>query len=124
MTAGNHLGIEAQAPGRAVARARGVGGAHREAVDARAVEGRHVDRRHHVGGEHAAQGLRERDRLGGERREIEMLVEAAARLRHRDDLEKLLLTRRLAHRGDEAGSFCLVRVRHGSGLISTSAPAP
>ena len=48
MAAGEHLGIEREAARRRVARAGGVGGAQREAVDIGAVERRHVDRRRDV----------------------------------------------------------------------------
>ena len=83
---------------RRIGRARGVGGAQRKAVDIGAVERRHVDRRRDVVRQHAAERVGERDRFGGKRREIEMLLEARLRLLGRDDFEELLLPRGRAHR--------------------------
>ena len=45
MAAGDHFGVEREAARRGVARAGGVGGAQRKAIDIGAVERRHVDRR-------------------------------------------------------------------------------
>ena len=54
-------------------------------------------------GEHAAERIAERDRLGGKRREVEMLREALARDLRRHDLEELLLARRSADGGEQIG---------------------
>ena len=61
--AGDHFGIEHEPPRRAVAGAGGIGGAHRKAVDVGAVERRRIDRRDHVGREHAAERCGERQRF-------------------------------------------------------------
>ena len=63
VAAGDHLGVERELLRRGVGRARGVGGAQREAVDIGAVERRHVDRRGEIGGQHAAERRRERARV-------------------------------------------------------------
>ncbi len=123
MAAGDHLGIEAELPRRALGGARGVGGAHREAVDAGAVERRHVGRRGEIGGEHAVERIGERHRLGGQRREVDRRLEAQARFPRRDHLEKLLLARRAAHRGEQRLAGGQVLAAHGSALTKTVAPA-
>ena len=69
-------------------------------------------------------------RLGGERREIEMLLEARARLLGRHHFEELLLPRGGAHAREQIGVAFgrALRVRslyvaHGHGLTCTVAPA-
>ena len=69
---------------------------HREAVDVRAVERRHVDGRDHVGGQHAPERGLERDPLGASRRQIEGGAEAALGFVPIEDLQELLLLRHRA----------------------------
>ncbi len=126
MSAGDHLGIEHEPPRRAVGGARGVGGAHREPVDAGAVERRHVGRRREIGGEHAFERIGEGDGLDRQRSEIDGAFEPAARLGGGNHFEELLLARRIAHRGEEfVGGVGRRRAfaAHGSGLTATEAPA-
>ena len=87
--------------GASSARARGVGGAQREAVDIGAVERRHVDRRGEIGGQHAAERRGKAHALGGQGRAVDMALEALARLFRRDDFEELLLPRGGADRGEQ-----------------------
>ena len=89
--AGDHFGIERKAFWRAVAGTRGVGGAHRKAVDIGTVERRRIDRRDHVGREHARQRRTESETLTAERRTINAGIEAAARLIGGHHFEELLL---------------------------------
>ena len=67
----------------------------------------------------------ERDALAGKRREIEMALEARARLLGGDDFEELLLPRGLAHRREQLvvlrGRGCALA--HGQGLTATCVPA-
>ena len=101
MAADDDLAVEPKPPRRGVARARGVGGAQRKAVDIGAIERRHVDRRRDVMREHAAERRGKRDALRRQRREIDVARKARARLLGGDDFEELLLPRRAADRGDE-----------------------
>ena len=110
--------------GLRVAGAGGIGGAHREAVDIGAVERRRIDRGDDVVRQHAVERGGERHGLGGERREIEMLLEARARLLGRHHFEELLLPRRRAHAREQFGigvgfRLCAYRsssASHGHGL--------
>ena len=86
--------LSTQAARLGVAGARGVERPHREAVDVRAVEAGHVDRRDDVVGEHAAAGLAKRHALLAKRRQRQVAMEAGDRLVAVDDLEELLLARR------------------------------
>ena len=86
--------------------------------------------RHYIVREHAAERGAERHGLGRERREIEMRVEARARLFGRHHFEELLLARGGAHARDQVGVgvrtalACLAHVAsHGHGLTRTCAPA-
>ena len=79
MAADDDLAVEREPPRRGVARARGVGGAQREAVDIGAIERRHVDRRRHVMREHAAERRRERDASPPAAAQIEMARKSRAR---------------------------------------------
>ncbi len=101
MAADDHLGIETQAYRHRVAGARGVGGPQRKAVHIGAVERRHVDRRRHVMGEHAGERRREHDRLGRQRRELDMARETRGGLLGRDYLEELLLPGGTADGGEQ-----------------------
>jgi hypothetical protein len=85
------LGVEPQGAGLVIAGTKSVLRPDREAVDVRAIEARHVDRRDHVLGEHPAAGLRERHALLAERCQRQMAMEAGDRLVAVDDLEELLL---------------------------------
>ena len=126
VAAGDHLGVERELLRRAVGGAGDVGGAQRKAVDIGAVERRHVDRRGEIVRQHAAERGRERHALGGQGREIEMRLEALARLLGGDDFEKLLLARGLRGRRPAARSrraSALRLVAHGHGLTTTRAPA-
>ena len=94
--AGDHFGIERKTLWRAVARARGVGGAHGKAVDIGAVERRRIDRRDHVGREHARQRRAEAKAFAAKRRAVDAGIETAARLIGGNHFEELLLPRRAA----------------------------
>ncbi len=125
MSADDDLAIERELPRRGVGRARGIGGAQREAVDIGAIERRHVDRRQYVMRQHAVERRRERHRLGGKRRQIEVTRKARARLLGGDHFEELLLPRGAADRGNEI--VCVFRlwarsVAHGQACIMTSVP--
>ena len=127
MAANDDFLVEAKAAGRAVAGAVRVGGAHREAIHVGAVERRHVDRRGHVVRDDARERGRQRNGLGGERRELDPLREPVARDLGRHHVEELLLACRAADRGDQTGrllvGFFLRTIAHGQRLTTTSAPA-
>ena len=89
--------------GVGVAGADGIGRAQREAVDIGAVERRRIDRGHHVVRQHARERVGQRHGLGRKRREIEMLLEARARLVRRHHFEELLLARGGAHAREQFG---------------------
>jgi hypothetical protein len=89
--AGDGLGVEPQGHGRELGGRRQIGGAHREAVDTGAVEGRHVDGRGDVGGQHATQGLLQAHGLDPPRRGVEGLPKTPHRLRAGQDGEELVL---------------------------------
>ena len=124
MSADDHFAVETQPPRRGVARARGVGGAQREAIHIGAIERRHVNRRADVAGEHAAKRIGERDALAGERRATDVPRKTRTRLLGRHHFEELLLPRCAADGGDEIvlGRFGFETRGHGQGLITTSAP--
>ena len=92
------LGAEPHRPRRFFGGAEGVFGHHREAVHVRAIERRHVHRRHDVGGEHASERRVERHALGAAGRQVEGGAEAALRLVAIEDLEELFLLRHRARR--------------------------
>ena len=120
-----HLAIEPQPARRGVARARGVGGAHRKSVDARAIEWRRIGRGKHVGGQHAAERGDQRHGFARKRREIEVARKARLRVLGRHHFEELLLARGGPHRVEQArrlGSGLAI-LRHGNGRISTTEPA-
>ena len=66
--AGDNFRIEREPFRRAVAGARGIGGADSETIDIGAVERRRIDRRDHVTGENAGQRRGERQNFAAERR--------------------------------------------------------
>ena len=101
MAADDHLRVEAQAYRRRVAGARRVGRAQRKAVHIGAVERRHVDRRRHIAGKHPGKRRRERDRLGRQRRQLDMARKARGGLLGRDHLEELLLPGGSADGGEQ-----------------------
>ena len=70
--------------------------------------------------QHAAERSRERHAFGGQRREIEMALEALARLLGRHDFEELLLARGRADRGEQARRFGLRRF--DALLMATASP--
>ena len=122
MSADDHLAIEMQAARRGVGCARGVRGAKRKAVDIGAIEWRNVDRRLDVLRQDPAERRRKRDRLAGQRGEINVPAEARTRLRGRDHFQELLLASGTPDRRDQ---FVLGRARcetrsHGQGLTMTS----
>ncbi len=125
MTADDDLPVELKPLRRRIARTRGVGGAQRKAVHIGAIERRHVDRRRDVVREHAAERCGERDALRRQRRKIDMLHKARARLVGGDDVEELLLPRRTANHLDEVvtGGTLVRAIAHGHGFITTSLPA-
>ena len=94
-----HLGIERQDARLGRRRARGIGGAQREAVDVGPVEARHIDRGDDVLSEDPTDGLAERHAFLAERRQLEVAMKAGDRLVPIDHLEKLLLLRRASDRG-------------------------
>ena len=63
--AGDHLVVQHHAHRRRLAGRSEIGRTHRKAIDIGAVERRHVDRRHHVFGERAAERIGERALLAG-----------------------------------------------------------
>ena len=99
--AGDHFRVEGKPLRRAVAGARGIGGADGKTVDVGTVERRRIDRRDHVGGKDAAQAGIERQRLGAERREIDARLKAPVRFLGTDYFEELLLPRGAAHRVED-----------------------
>ena len=68
---------------------------HREAIDVRAIERRHVDRRHDVGRQHPAERRVERDDFNAAGRAVDRGPETPLRFIAVEDLEELLL---LTHR--------------------------
>ena len=100
----------------------GVGGANGKAIDVRTVERRRIDRGDHIMGEHARARLGKRYRLGWERRELEMSLEARARFFRRHNLKKLLLPRGGAHTRDQIASRARPRLSgfaHVATLMAT-----
>ena len=97
--AGDHLRVEREDHRRSVPRRGGVGGADREAVHARPVEGRHVDRRDEVFGEHPAQRLGERHALAADGLGREGFAPSPRRVLARQDGQELLLAEGLARGG-------------------------
>ena len=89
---------EADARGDFLRRAERVLGDDGEAIDVRAIERRHVDRRDDVGRQHPAEGGVEWDALDAARREVERRLEAALGFVAIEDLEELLLLRHRARR--------------------------
>ena len=79
--AGDHLRVEGERRRRARASAREIGGANGEAVDARAVEGRHVERRRDVLRNDAPERVGERHGFAPERPRPQRRLEAARPLR-------------------------------------------
>ena len=77
-----------------VRRADGILGPHGEAVHAGAIEAGDVHGRQHVARQHTASGAGQDHDLLAKGLEVEMRVEAPLGLVSRDDVEKLLLTRR------------------------------
>ena len=96
--ASDDFGIELKPLRGTVAGAGRIGGAHRETVDIGAVERRRIDRRDHVGREHAGERRGKRQGFAAERRTIDAGLETPARLRGRDHFEELLLPRGAPHR--------------------------
>ena len=108
---------------RAVAGARGVGGAHGKAIDIGAVERRRIDRRNHVGREHARQRRAEAEAFAAKRRAVDTGIETAARLIGGNHFEELLLPRRLLD-GLEDRRTAHVGFRiYGHDLTATGVPA-
>ena len=111
--------------GAHVARARGVGGAQREAIDVGAVERRHVDRGNDVVREHATERVVKRTIVGRQWRQIDVPDKACARLVGGDHFEELVLSRGAADRSDEIAldRFWFETCGHGQGLTMTSVDA-
>jgi hypothetical protein len=121
--AGDHLAIEGKLDRVAFAGGREIGRTDGKAVDIRAVEGRHVDGRGHVGGERQSECLADRHLDDG----IGSREQGGLETRHgvfaRQDGEKLLLVGCLAGRGGGGMGF---RIGHGvsrSGQALAVAPA-
>src|SRR5579883_1136658 len=96
------LAVQPQQSRRFLGGAGGVGGPHREPVDARPVEAGHVGSGHDVPREDAAERGGERNRLLTERREPQRAAKPALRLIAVEYFEKLLLPRRPCERRLEA----------------------
>src|SRR5712671_6595721 len=124
MAASDHLRIEDQPPGRAVAAARSVGGAYCKSVDAGAVKGRYIGRCSETRRENTVKRILEPDDFAGKWLKVDRAFETLSRFGGRDDLEKLLLTGRIAHRSQEirARFADALVVRHGSNPVITCAP--
>ena len=73
-----------------------VAGANRKSVDARPVEARHVDFGNHLPCQDAVQGSVQRDGLGPEWTQMEMLVKAGDSLVAINHLQELVLLRQAA----------------------------
>jgi hypothetical protein len=121
--AGDHFGIERKTFWRAVAGACGVGGAHGKAVDIGAVERRRIDRRDHVGCEHARQRRAEGETLTAERRAIDAGIETTARLVGGNHFEELLLPRSLLDGVEDRRAACAGFGIYGHALTATGVPA-
>ena len=96
--AGDDLVVQPQGNGRGFARRGDIRRAHRETVDGRAVEGRHVAGRSHVFGENTAQRLGKLGPLGPDRRRAQGALEAAHRLLARQHRQELFLGEGVAKR--------------------------
>ena len=125
MAADDHFAVERKTARRDVARARGVGGAQREAIDVGAIERRHIDGGGDIVGEHATERLAQADNRGRQRRQIDVPGKACARLIGGDHFEELFLSRGAADRSDEIAldRFWFETCGHGQGLTMTSVDA-
>ena len=126
MAAHDHLAVETQPARRDVARARGVGGAQREAVHIGAIERRHVDRRGHVMREHAAERVAASATVSpasGARSRCRAKRARASSAETTSRNCSCRAARRIAAIEIVLGRFRFEACRHGQGLITTSAPA-
>ena len=89
--AGDHLVVQHHAHRRRLAGGSEIGGTHRKAVDIGAVERRHVDRRHDVLGERAAERVGERALLARHRARKQGGFETRQRILARQDRQELVL---------------------------------
>jgi hypothetical protein len=121
--AGDHFGIERETFWRAVAGTRGVGGAHRKAVDIGAVKRRCIDRRDHVGREHARQRRAQRQAFTAKRRAIDAGIEAAPRLVGGHHFEELLLPGGMLNGIEDRRTACAGFGGYGHDLTATGVPA-
>ena len=88
---GEDFGVQGQPAGHALAGAKCVVGADREAVDTGAVEAGDIDIGDDPARQNAAKRLRKRDKFAPERAQIQMAVKRAVRLVAIDNFEKLFL---------------------------------
>ena len=103
--AGNHFVVQHHPHRRRFAGRRQIGGTHRKAVDIGTIERRHIDRRHHVLGERAAERIRKRPALAWHGARKQRGFEPRQRILARQDGQELVLIgiirlfrqRRLAH---------------------------
>ena len=89
--AGDDFIVEHQAHRRCFGGASKIGGAHRKAVDIGAVERRHVDRRHDVFGQRAAERVRQPALLARHGKRKQRGFEARKRVLARQDGQELIL---------------------------------
>ena len=115
MPAGDDFRVQAQAARCCVAGVQTVRCPQGKPVDAGAIEGRRVNGCSHVMRQHAAERGRQCDRLGCERRQIEMALETQFRLFGRHHFKELLLGGGAPDGGKKLGC-------HGSILTATWAP--
>jgi hypothetical protein len=85
-----------------------------------AIDGRHIGCRNRIGGKQAPERVGEINRLGCERRPIDRRLEALQCLGGRNDIEKLLLAGRLAHRNHQVAAAvrCIMIRRHGHDFMA------
>src|SRR6266436_1339725 len=124
MSASDHLRIEDQPAGRAVAAAHSIGGAYRKSVDSGAVKGRHIGRRGETKREHTVKRILKPHDFAGKWLKVNRAFETLSRFGGRDDFKELLLAGRTAHSSQEirARFADALVVRHGSDLVITRAP--
>ena len=104
--AGDHFVVQHDAHGRGFAGCGEIGGAHRKAVDIGAVERRHVDRRHDILRQHAAERVGKPPLLARDRARKQRGLEPRHRLFARQDGQELILIDAVAAFRREAHWSC------------------
>ena len=115
--------LSAKPARRDVARARGVGGAQREAIDIGAIERRHVDRRGHIMRQHAAERARRARRSRPGSGDRSMCRAKRARASSAETTSRncsCRAARRIAAMRSALDRFWLETCGHGQGLTTTS----